>query len=98
MIINKENVYKLPKHEQKLVECLLEDLYEINLYGERYLRLDGVPDDPLVNARNNFIETDKLFNILRENNFVYENGIWDWRNGSIGWHIYLFRNLDTFNS
>ncbi len=69
-------------------------------YGgtERYLRLDGVPADPLINARNNFIETDKLFNILRENNFVYENGIWDWRNGSIGWHIYLFRNLDTFNS
>ncbi len=64
-------------------------------YGgtERYLRLDGVPEDPLINARNNFIEIDKLFVILRRNGFVFENGNWDWKNGKIGWHMYLFKKL-----
>ena len=40
MIIIKKNIYKLPKHEQVVIESLLKDLDEINLYGERYLRLD----------------------------------------------------------
>ncbi len=66
-------------------------------YGgtERYLRLDGVPDDPLVNARNNFISTDELFRILRKNGFIFEDGMWDYQNGKIGWHFYLFKNINT---
>ncbi len=67
-------------------------------YGgiERYLRLDGVPGDPLVNARNNFISIDELFVILRKNGFVFENGKWDYKNGKIGWHMYLFKNINLF--
>lgn len=63
-------------------------------YGgtERYLRLDGVPGDPLIGARNNFYSLEELFNILHRHGFVLENAFWDTEKGKIGWHIYLFKN------
>ena len=64
-------------------------------YGgiERYLRLDGVPEDPLVNARNNYASPEEIFNILRKYGFTYEKGYWNWKSGKIGWHIYLFKKI-----
>ncbi len=63
-------------------------------YGgiERYLRLDGVPGDKLISARNNFASPESLFNTLHRNGFVLEDAFWDVENGKIGWHIYLFKN------
>ena len=40
MRIIKENICELPESEQKLIENLLEDLDEINLYGGKYLDLN----------------------------------------------------------
>ena len=63
-------------------------------YGgtERYLRLDGVPHDPLINARNNFFSQEEIFNSLHKYGFNLENAYWDTDKGKIGWHIYLFKN------
>lgn len=63
-------------------------------YGgtERYLRLDGVPNDPLINARNNFYSQEYIFNTLHKYSFSMEHAYWDPNNGKIGWHIYLFKN------
>ena len=80
----------------KFISQLKKAKYILFDYGgtERYLRLDGVPDDPLINARNNFVSTDDLFRILRKNRFTYEDGLWDCQKGKIGWHFYLFKNMD----
>ena len=80
---------------ERLIAQMKNAKYILFDYGgtERYLRLDGVPEDPLVNARNNFVEIDKLFVILRKNGFMFENGNWDWKNGKIGWHMYLFKKI-----
>ena len=63
-------------------------------YGgiERYLRLDGVPGDPLISARNNFVSIDELLVMLRKLGFVFEDGYWNRKDGMIGWHMYLFKN------
>lgn len=81
----------------KFISGLTNAEYILFDYGgtERYLRLDGVPADPLVNARNNFVSPEEIFNILRKYGFTYEKGWWDPQNGKVGWHIYLFKKLKT---
>lgn len=39
MVIRKDNIDKVPEHEQELLEALLRDLDEINSYGYRELEV-----------------------------------------------------------
>lgn len=79
----------------KLFMQMTKAKYILFDYGgtERYLRLDGVPGDPLINARQNFDSFEDLFNMLHRHGFVMENAFWNTEKGKIGWHIYLFRNI-----
>ena len=76
-----------------LISQMTHAKYILFDYGgsERYLRLDGVPHDPLVQARSNFCSWEDIFNILRKHGFVMEEAYWNPQIGKIGWHIYLFK-------
>ncbi|MCR4647283.1 MAG: hypothetical protein K5695_18065, partial [Oscillospiraceae bacterium] len=80
---------------EKLLSQMQNAKYILFDYGgiERYLRLDGVPGDPLIHARNNFVSPETLFQALRKNGFILENVHWDWQNYTIGWHMYLFKKI-----
>ena len=59
---------------------------------ERYLRLDGVPGDPLISARNNFVSIEDMFNMLHRHGFELEEAQWNPEIGQTQWHFYLFKN------
>lgn len=63
-------------------------------YGgiERYLRLDGVPSDPYIAVRNNYLSAEEIFSIFIKYGYSMDAAKWDWKTNNLGWHIYRFHN------
>ena len=63
-------------------------------YGgiERYLRLDGVPSDPYIAVRNNYLSAEEIFSIFIKFGYSMDAARWDWKTKNLGWHIYRFHN------